>query len=154
VAKLNFFEMLVEALWFPGVWLWGIGLIGLLTWLLLKREAMLTSPTIWKPMTFTSLAVGFGLTLFYGATVAIIYLPGAGCREAFIFYFMTGVLLPLVFTGCTGIGLAYSVIRFRARLETKGRSLALVISGALIAGSVALMFAAVDVPDPNFLFGN
>jgi hypothetical protein len=150
----DFFEMLVAILWFFGIWLWGIGLVCLFIWLLLKREAMLTSPTVWKPMTFFSLAVGFGLTVIYGLAVAIINLPGSEMREAFIFFFMNSVLLPLVFIASAGIGLAYSVVRFRTRLHREEKSLALSISGAMIFGSLLLIFAALDYPDIRFLLRN
>lgn len=103
-------------------------------------------------MTFFSVNIAFWLTLFYEVSIAIIFLPGAEFREAFIFYFMTGVLLPLVFIGSAGLGLAFSVIRFRARLNSLSKALVLSISTAMILCSVVLIIVALDHPDIRSLF--
>jgi uncharacterized membrane protein YhdT len=146
MLPMDFFDTLS----FFGVWLWGIGLICLFVWLLTKREPMLTSSIAWKPMTFISLTVALGLTLLYLGAIFFIYAYDSDFRGLFIFLFMAGVLLPLVFIASAGIGLAYSIVKFRARLDKEGRSLALVISAAMIVGSLVLTFAALDHSDIRF----
>lgn len=143
----SFFEML----WFFGVWIWGFGLICLLTWLWLKRRAMLTGSALWKSMVFTSLAAASCLAVLFGIAVAVIYLPGAGMREGFLFYFMTGVLLPFVFLGGAGFGLAFSVVRNRGQLYWRSILLGLFASSAMIVCSTAFIIAVLNIPDVRSL---
>jgi hypothetical protein len=140
---VNFFEQLFEFLLIgPGFLLWWIGLICLLIWLWLKREAMLTSPVLWKPMAFISLGFGFAFTLLFALAVAVILLPGSEMIDAFRFFALNDVLLPPIFIVSTGIGLACSVIHLRARLDTLYRSMALLLSGLIIVSGTALILAA------------
>jgi hypothetical protein len=134
-------ELLVEMLEIFGIWLWSIALIGIITWLLLRREAMLTSPLIWKQMAFISLGFGSAFALIFAAAVGLILVPESEIWDMLLFLSLNGVLLPLVFIAGSGIGVAYSVVRLRAQLNKEDRSLALTIAAAMILVSAMLIFA-------------
>jgi hypothetical protein len=139
---MNVFARLFELIVGYGAWLWGIGPLCVLVWLLVKRKAMLASTILWKPMAFSAFGIASFLTLLFWVTTAVKLLPGADFDKRMGFYFLTFFMSPLVFITGAGIGLAYSVLHERARLKTRNRLMALALSGVAIAAGVGLMFPA------------